>query len=105
MGDWTHQSLMGRMGLVARKVTALHTSFFITKKEVSLCYGLGLDLVHQDFPFQSIREKEFQKRIKGMANSCFAVSFFVTSRARWQNAAAQKHWTRYAGSRLEISRM
>ena len=46
-----------------------HTSFFIVKKEISLCYGLGLALVHQDFPFQSIREKEFQKRIKGMANS------------------------------------
>ena len=60
----------------------VHTSFFIIKKGISLCYGLGLDLVHQDFPFQSIREKEFQKRIKGMANSCFAVSFFVISRAR-----------------------
>ena len=59
-----------------------HTSFFIVKKEISLCYGLGLALVHQDFPFQSIREKEFQKRIKGMANSCFAVSFFVIWRAR-----------------------
>ena len=46
-----------------------HTSFFIIKKDISLCYGLGMDMVHQDFPFQSIREKEFQKRIKGMANS------------------------------------
>ena len=57
----------------------VHTihSFFIIKKrlvlQISLCCGLGLALVHQDFPFQSIREKEFQKRIKGMANSCFAV--------------------------------
>ena len=33
-----------------------------------------MDLVSQDFPFQSIREKEFQKRIKGMANSCNLVS-------------------------------
>jgi hypothetical protein len=41
----------------------------MVKKEIGLCYGLGLALVHQDFPFQSIREKEFQKRIKGMANS------------------------------------
>ena len=46
-----------------------HTSFFIVKKEISLCYGLGLALVHQDSPFQSIREKDFQKRIKGVANS------------------------------------
>ena len=46
-----------------------HTSFVIIKKDISLCYGLGMDMVHQDFTFQSIREKEFQKRIKGMANS------------------------------------
>ena len=49
--------------------SACHTSFFIIKKDISLCYGLGMDMVRQDFPFQSIREKEFQKRIKGMANS------------------------------------
>ena len=55
-----------------------HTSFFIIKKDISLCYGLGMDMVHQDFPFQSIREKEFQKRIKGMANSWFRRLFFVT---------------------------
>ena len=46
-----------------------HTSFFIIKKDNSLCYGLGMDMVHQDFPFQSIREKEFKREIKGMANS------------------------------------
>ena len=26
-------------------------------------------MVHRDFPFQSIREKEFKREIKGMANS------------------------------------
>ena len=36
------------------------------KELTSLCYGLGMDMVDQDFPFQSVRE---QKRIKGMANS------------------------------------
>ena len=35
-----------------------HTSFFMIKKDISLCYDLGMDMVHQDFPFQSIREKE-----------------------------------------------
>ena len=54
---------------VATGQTTHHTSFFTIKKDISLCYGLGMDMVHQDFPFQSIREKEFQKRIKGMANS------------------------------------
>ena len=49
--------------------SADHTSFFIIKKDISLCYGLGMDMVHQDFPFQSIREKEFKREIKGMANS------------------------------------
>ena len=53
----------------------IHTSFFIIKKDISLCYGLGMDMVHQDFPFQSIREKEFKREIKGMASL-----FFVTSR-------------------------
>ena len=47
----------------------MHTSFFIIKEDISLCYGLGMDMVHQDFPFQSIREKEFKREIKGMANS------------------------------------
>ena len=46
-----------------------HTSFFIIEELTSLCYGLGSDLVHQDFPFQSIREKSFKREIKGMANS------------------------------------
>ena len=48
---------------------SIHTSFFIIKKDISLCYGLGMNMVHQDFPFQSIREKEFKREIKGMANS------------------------------------
>ena len=43
--------------------------FLYNKKDISLCYGLGVDMVHQDFPFQSIREKEFKREIKGMANS------------------------------------
>ena len=59
-------------------ISPQHTSFFIVKKDISLCYGLGMDMVHQDFPFQSIREKEFQKRIKGMANSWFRRLLFVT---------------------------
>ena len=60
-----------------------HTSFFIMKELISLCYGLGMDMVDPDFPFQSIREKSFKREleIKGMANSCFAVSFFVIWRA------------------------
>ena len=39
-------------------------------------------MFHQDFPFQSIREKEFQKRIKGMATLDFAVSFLSLKRAK-----------------------
>ena len=42
-----------------------HTSFFIIKELTSLFYGLGLDLVHPDFPFQSIREKYFQRESRG----------------------------------------
>ena len=52
----------------------LHTSFFIIKKAISLCYGLGMDMVHPDFPFQSIREKEFQKMIKGTSLFCHLAS-------------------------------
>ena len=47
------------------------------KKDIGFYYGLGMDMVHQDFPFQSIREKEFQKRIKGMANSWLTVGYKV----------------------------
>jgi len=57
-----------------------HTSFFIKK---GLYYGLGLDLVYKDFPFQSIREKEIQKRIKGMQTLVLRVSFLsLRDRAR-----------------------
>ena len=43
--------------------------FLYNKKNTSLCYGLGMDMVHQDFSFQSIREKKFKREIKGMENS------------------------------------
>ena len=52
-----------------RIVPLVHASFFIIKKDVNLCYGLGMDMVHQDLPFESIREEEFKREIKGMANS------------------------------------
>ena len=53
-----------------------HTSFFIIKKDNSLCYGLGMDMVHQNFPFQSIREKEFQKRNQGDGKLLILPSLF-----------------------------
>ena len=59
-----------------------HTSFFIIKEDNGLCYGLGLDFVRQDFPFQSIREKSFRRETRGWQTLVFAVSFFVTLRAR-----------------------
>ena len=46
-----------------------HISFVIIKEDISLCYGSGMDMVHPDFPFQSIREKEFKREIKGTASS------------------------------------
>ena len=58
-------------------VASITHQFLYNKKEISLCYGLGMDMVHQDFPFLSIREKELQKMIKGMANSCFCRLLFV----------------------------
>ena len=58
--------LRGSAVLVAKAAEPVpHTSFFTMKKEMSLCYGLGLDLVHQDFHFQSIREKRFKKESRG----------------------------------------
>ena len=42
-------------------MSCFYTSFFITKELTSLCYDLGLDLVHQDFPFLSIREKSLKE--------------------------------------------
>ena len=33
-------------------------------------------MVHQDFPFQSIREKEFQKRYRGDGKLLFSPSLF-----------------------------
>ena len=32
--------------------------FLYNEKHISLCYGLGMAMVHPDFPFQPIREKE-----------------------------------------------
>ena len=61
--DWVGRTLRTTIPSLA------HTSFFIIKKDISLCYGLGMDMVHQDFPFQSIREKEFKREIKEMANA------------------------------------
>ena len=53
----------------ARSRALVHTSFFIIKEDISLCYGLGMDMVHPDLPFQSIREKSLKREIKGMTNS------------------------------------
>ena len=36
-------------------------------------------MVHQDFPFQSIREKDFKGEIKEMANSWFCRLFLSLS--------------------------
>ena len=58
-----------------QRVALIGTSLFIIKELTSLCYGLGLDLVHQDFPFQSIREKSFKRESRGWQTLDFAVSF------------------------------
>ena len=64
-----HPELLLKIAIALKDGSPTHTSFFIIKKDISLCYGLGMDMVHPDFLFQSIREKEFKREIKGMANS------------------------------------
>ena len=71
---------LNRASMLAAPVR--HTSFFIIKELTSLCYGLGLDLVHPDVPFQSIREKSFKRESSGWQTLDSAVSFFVIWRAR-----------------------
>ena len=59
---------------------------FLYKK--GLYYGLGLDLVYKDFPFQSIREKSVQKRIKGMQTLVLRVSFCHFARREPKSSSA-----------------
>ena len=42
--------------MITATSTAVHTSFVIIKN-ISLCYGLGVDMVHPDFPFETPFER------------------------------------------------
>ena len=68
-GVQRHVVSMGDPPLPVYSASTVYTPVFIMKKDISLCYGLGMDMVHRDFPFQSIREGELKREIKGMANS------------------------------------
>jgi hypothetical protein len=56
-----------------------HTSFFIIKKDNSLCYGLGMDMVHRDFPFSQSVKKSSKEKSRGWQTLDFAVSFLSLS--------------------------
>ena len=53
----------------------LHQFRYI-KKEISLWYGLGMDMVHQDFTFQLFREKSLKDKSRGWQTLDFAFLFW-----------------------------